>query len=224
MAVRHPKRSPDQRKWLELAEYPGLQPEDLAPDPRRLTYDPGLRNAPEFEIFLRLATDVRSMAPWPVEIVPQGTPDPSAERRRRWSADILEAWSRGKIELGARAGLIGPIRPIASRLSDTERVIFDPRSGRLTIWLGSKQQPLMWFGVVWRRAILDQKAQPERDIVMELVEFQRALGRTKAATALEQASAHFKDENGNLTFTKRQWEASRRELQSEHKLSRGKRK
>src|SRR4051812_3075932 len=134
MAARHPKHSPDQRKWFELAEYPGLQPEDLAPDLRgdsRMT--PGLEMLRSSRSFCGWPPGFARWSPWPVEIVPEGTPDPSAERRRQWSADILEAWSRGKIELGGRTGLLGPIRPIASRSTQIERASVEPRSGTLTI-------------------------------------------------------------------------------------------
>src|SRR3954467_2607317 len=218
MAVRHPKRSPDQRKWFELAQYPGLQPEDLAPDPRRLTYDPALTNSPEFEIFLRLATGVRSMAPWPVEIVPQGTPDhPAAEGRRQWCADLLAAVSRGAVELGGRQGLFGPLAVIRLSPSEVDRAALDPRTADLRLWAGPSQHPVTWFGVKWRWASVKPTPQPQVvHVVEKLVEFQRAYPKQKERVLYAEARAKF----GRI-FTKAHWRQSRRRLTDEYKRRAG---
>jgi hypothetical protein len=199
-----------------LAESPRLQPEDLAPDPRRLTYDPALTNAPEFEIFLRLATEVRSMAPWPVEVVPQGTPDPTAERRRQWCANILAAAGRSEVELGGWQGLFGPLTVI--RLSPSvEGAALDPRTAELRLWAGPSQQPVIWFGVKWRWASVKPTPGPQcADVVEKLAEFQRAYPKAKERVLYAEARAKF----GRI-FTKDDWRQSRRRLTDEYKRRAG---
>src|SRR3954471_10085433 len=109
MAAPNSSRAANSRKWHEPAEWPGLEPEDPEPTPRRIEYHPSAKMSSDFA---RLTSMIRSTALGPIEVVPQGTPDPSADRRRQWSADFLGAWNRGEIELGGRIGLLGPIRPI----------------------------------------------------------------------------------------------------------------
>jgi hypothetical protein len=169
------------------------------------------------------------MAPWPLEVVPKGTPTPAAARHKQRETAILAAAGDAEIELGGQQSVLGTTEVILLLSSIIGTAQLDLRQARLTLWRGPKQHPIVWGGVRWRWAaslppapkgdpILTTEAAPKADIVTQLVVF-LSEKREKAPDAYTRARKRF-----GADFTKEQFRKARRLTPSEYKFARGERK